>query len=118
LQKSSFSLATALEKLLDGRWMTAQLGTPRGRYDEHNSKSSLSMKPRFIKLVGEKTNFQRLMLAGLASAPDNLYMAPYLERFLLVWNLHTTQPSTLPQLTVRFSISPVCCKQRIKRIMW
>jgi hypothetical protein len=26
------------------------------------------------------------------------------------WNLHTTQPSTLSQLTVRLSISPVCCK--------
>jgi hypothetical protein len=25
--------------------MTVQLGTPRGRYDEHSSKSSLSMKP-------------------------------------------------------------------------
>jgi hypothetical protein len=25
--------------------MTAQLGTPRGRYDENSSKSSLSMKP-------------------------------------------------------------------------
>jgi hypothetical protein len=25
--------------------MTIQLGTLRGRYDEHNSKSSLSMKP-------------------------------------------------------------------------
>jgi hypothetical protein len=35
-----------------------------------------------------------------------------------MWNLHTTQPSTLPQLTVRLSILPVCCKQRIKRIEW
>jgi hypothetical protein len=26
--------------------------------------------------------------------------------------------STLPQLTVRLSISPICCKQRIKRIVW
>jgi hypothetical protein len=60
--------------------MTAQLKTPRGRYDEHNSKSSLSMKPRFIKPVGERTNFRRLMLAGLATAPDNLYMVPYLGR--------------------------------------
>jgi hypothetical protein len=24
----------------------------------------------------------------------------------------------LPQLTMRLSISPVCCKQRIKRIKW
>jgi hypothetical protein len=75
--------------------MTAQLGTPRGRYDEHSSKSSLSMKPRFIEPVGERTNFRMLMLAGLASALDNLYMMPYLGcSFALAatWNLHTTQP--------------------------
>jgi hypothetical protein len=73
--------------------MTAQLGTPRGRYDEHNSKSFLSMKTRFIEPVGKRTNFRRLMLAGLASAPNNLYMASYLERSFVpaaTWNLHTT----------------------------
>jgi hypothetical protein len=31
-----------------------QLGTPRGRYNEHSSKSSLSKKPRFIKPVGKR----------------------------------------------------------------
>jgi hypothetical protein len=75
--------------------MTAQLGTPRGRYDEHSSKSSLSMKLRFIEPVGERTNFRRLMLAGFTTAPDNLYMAPYLGRsfsLAATWNLHTTQP--------------------------
>jgi hypothetical protein len=75
--------------------MTAQLGTPRGRYDEHNSKSSLSMKPRFIEPVGERTNFRRLMLASFATAPDNLYMAPYLGHSFApaaTWNLHKTQP--------------------------
>jgi hypothetical protein len=75
--------------------MIAQLGTPRGRYDEHSSKSSLSMKPRLIERVGERTNFRRLMLAGSATAPDNLYMAPYLGRSFApatMWNLHTTQP--------------------------
>jgi hypothetical protein len=53
------------------------------------------MKPRFIEPVGERTNFRTLMLAGLATAPNNLYMAPYLGRsFALAatWNLHTTQP--------------------------
>jgi hypothetical protein len=52
------------------------------------------MKPRFIKPVGERTNFRRLMLAGLAIAPDNLYMVPYLgHRFApaAMWNLHTTE---------------------------
>jgi hypothetical protein len=35
------------------------------------------------------------MLAGLATAPDNLYMMPYLGRSFApaaMWNLHTTQP--------------------------
>jgi hypothetical protein len=53
------------------------------------------MKPRFIEPVGERTNFQRLMLAGFAIAPDNLYMAPYLGRSFApaaTWNLHITQP--------------------------
>jgi hypothetical protein len=75
--------------------MTAQSGTPRGRYDEHSSKSSLSIKPRFIEPVGERNNFRRLMLASFATAPDNLYMAPYLGRSFApaaMWNLHTTQP--------------------------
>jgi hypothetical protein len=37
------------------RSLDYQLGTPRGRYDEHNSKFSLSMKPRFNRPVGERT---------------------------------------------------------------
>jgi hypothetical protein len=41
------------KKVLDGGRITTQLGTPRGRYDEHSSKSSLSKKPRFIELVGK-----------------------------------------------------------------
>jgi hypothetical protein len=28
-------------------------GTPRGKYDEHSSKFSLSKKPRFIEPVGK-----------------------------------------------------------------
>jgi hypothetical protein len=51
------------------------------------------MKPTFIEPVGERTNFRRLMLAGLAIALDNL--APYLGRSFApaaTWNLHTTQP--------------------------
>jgi hypothetical protein len=77
-----------------------QLGTPRRRYDEHNSKSSLIIKPRFIEPVGERTNFRRLMLAGLATNLDNLYVAPYLGRSFApaaTWNLHTTQPKYFAQ---------------------
>jgi hypothetical protein len=53
------------------------------------------MKPRFIKPVLERTNFRRLMLAGLATTLDNLYVVPYLGRSFApatTWNLHTTQP--------------------------
>jgi hypothetical protein len=99
--------------------MTAELETPREGYDEHSSKSSLSMRPRFIEPLGERTNFRRLMLASFAIAPDNVCMAPCPGHSFApaaTWNLHTTQPSTLSQLTVRLSISPVCCEQRIKRI--
>jgi hypothetical protein len=31
--------------------------TPRGMYDEHNSKFSLSMKPKFNRPVGERNHF-------------------------------------------------------------
>jgi hypothetical protein len=95
LQKSFFSPATAPEKFLNSAVLAVQLGTPRGRYDEHSSKSSLSMKPRFIEPVGERTNFQMLMIAGLAIASNNLYMASYLGRSFApaaTWNLHITQP--------------------------
>jgi hypothetical protein len=105
----------------DGVQMIAQLGTPRGRYDEHNSKSSLSIKLWIIEPVGERTNLRRLILASFTTAPNNLYMAPHPGRSFApaaMWNLHTTQHSTLPQLTVRLSISLVCYKQRIKRIEW
>jgi hypothetical protein len=35
----------------DAGRMTTQLGNPRGRYDEHSRKFSLSKKPRFIDPV-------------------------------------------------------------------
>jgi hypothetical protein len=53
------------------------------------------MKSRFIEPVGETTNFQMLMLTGFVTAPDNLYVAPYLGCSFApaaTWNLHTTQP--------------------------
>jgi hypothetical protein len=37
----------------DAGRMTTQLGTLRGRYDEHSSKFSLGKKPRFIDPVGK-----------------------------------------------------------------
>jgi hypothetical protein len=55
-------------------------------------------KPRF-NIVQEKSRQRRLkvMQTGLATASDNLYVAPRPSFALLAatWNLHTTQPSTL-----------------------
>jgi hypothetical protein len=44
--------------LFDAGKITTQLGTPRGRYDEYNSKFSLSKKPRFI-VSRKKPNSKR-----------------------------------------------------------
>jgi hypothetical protein len=78
LQKSSFFPTMAPKKCFDGAWLTwelllkslatapekcllavqaAQLGTPRGRCDEHSGKFSSIMKPRFNQPVGERKHF-------------------------------------------------------------
>jgi hypothetical protein len=44
--------------------LAAQLGNPRGRYDEHNDKFPSIVKARFNRPVGEINHFWRLMLAG------------------------------------------------------
>jgi hypothetical protein len=40
--------------------MITQLETPREGYDEHNSKSFLTVKPRFIEPVGERTKLPKV----------------------------------------------------------
>jgi hypothetical protein len=83
------------DKESDSAVLATQLRTPRGRYDTHNSKFPSVWNQGLIEPVGERTNFRRLMLANLATAPDNLYMAPYLGLSLApaaMLNLHTTQP--------------------------
>jgi hypothetical protein len=54
-------------KVTDVRSVCYQLGTPIGRYDEHNNKFSLTKKPRFNRPVGERNNFQRLLLADFGN---------------------------------------------------
>jgi hypothetical protein len=52
------------------RWLMSHRtswGTPRGRYDEHSSKFSLSMKTRFNRPVGERNHFRRLLLADFGN---------------------------------------------------
>jgi hypothetical protein len=55
--------ATASILLADWAWcllvrsVDYQLGTSRGRYDEHNSKFFLGKKSRFNRPVGERNHF-------------------------------------------------------------
>jgi hypothetical protein len=45
------------------RWwciLGTELGTPRGRYDEHSSKFSLSCETKVIELVGERTTLPKV----------------------------------------------------------
>jgi hypothetical protein len=78
------------------------------------------VKPRLIEPVGESQTSEGWCL--LASRQlRTIYMVPRPGLSFApaaTWNMHTTQPSTLSQLTVRLSISPVCYVQRIKRIEW
>jgi hypothetical protein len=53
------------------------LGTPRGRYDEHISKSSLNCETKVYRTSRRKPNFRRLILASFTTAPDNLYGASF-----------------------------------------
>jgi hypothetical protein len=52
------------------------LGTPRGRYDEHSSKSSLSCETKVKSNQWEKAKLQKVMLASFVTlwirAPDQL----------------------------------------------
>jgi hypothetical protein len=47
------SLNVKVHNPCDGAVLRHPLGTPRGRYEEHNSKFTSVVKPRFIKPVGE-----------------------------------------------------------------
>jgi hypothetical protein len=61
LQKSSFSLAMAPENCLMA-CKYSPLGTTRGRYDEHSSKSSLSCETKVYRTSRRKPNFRRWCL--------------------------------------------------------
>jgi hypothetical protein len=72
-------------------------------------------KPRFNRSGEEQTMRLKLMRTGLATASDNLYMAhhPSFALPAATWNLHTHNQVLCSQLAMRFSISPVCLKQRL-----
>jgi hypothetical protein len=90
LQKSSFSPTTAPEKVLMSQRTSWE--TPRGRYDEHSNKFSLSIKPKFNRPVGERNHFQRLLLADFGNGARKQSGA-WLAAPAAMWNLHTTQPN-------------------------
>jgi hypothetical protein len=78
LQKSSSSRATAPENSLMA-YNYSSLGTPKGRYGEHSSKSSLSCETKVYQTSRRKPNFRRWCLLALwhsqATAPENSLMA-------------------------------------------
>ena len=78
--------------------------TPRGRYDEHSGKFSLSMKPRLNRPVGGRESSEGWCHWRWQGA---------LPVSATTWNLHTTQPKYFaPNGTVRLSISPVLLKTK------
>ena len=79
----------APEKELDTCRSHVRWETPRGRYDECSSKFSLRKETKVIEPV------------GLGQTP-----------------MHNTTKKLCPNVTVRLSISPACCKQRINCIVW
>jgi hypothetical protein len=84
----------------DDTSMMVRCWPPSWKPQEEGMMSTTASFPQYKTKVYQtsrrkKTNFRRLMLTGLATAQDNLYMAPYLGRsFALaaMWNLHTTKP--------------------------
>lgn len=74
-------------------------GTPRGSYNEHSSKFSFSKKPRFNRPVGERRDFWRYCWLTIGRA--------HYRRQQQRGTCTQHNQNTLPQLTVRLSISPV-----------
>jgi hypothetical protein len=75
--------------------LAAQLGTPRGRYDEHNDKFSLSMKPRFNQTSRRKNSLLKVDASWLGDGSRQFVYGAYLGIALApaaTWNLHKTQP--------------------------
>jgi hypothetical protein len=54
--------------------LAAQLGTPRGRYDEHSGKFSLSMKPRFNQTSMRKKPLMKVDTSWLWRLLQRIYI--------------------------------------------
>ena len=79
------------------------LGTPRGRYDEHSSKFSLSKKPMFNRTRRRRESLLKVLLADLATAPEEVDCVSN-----NVEPAHNTTKILCPNDSVRVTISPVC----------
>jgi hypothetical protein len=72
------------------------LGTPRGRYDEHSSKSSLNCETKVYRTSRRKPNFRRwCLLASWHSRQWRQKTCWCVFHPAAMWNLRTTQPRTL-----------------------
>jgi hypothetical protein len=83
------------------------------------ARFSLSKKPRFINPKGKKPNDWRWCL--LACDSSRQFIRRLVQCFALpaaTRNMQTHNQILCSQLTIRLSISPVCCKQRNDRIEW
>jgi hypothetical protein len=100
------------------------VGNPKRKVWGAQQQVSLSCETKVYRTSRRKPNFRSLMLASFATlrttAPEEYWCVVDVGASspAATWNLHTTQPRTLPQLTMRLSISPICCKQRIEHIEW
>jgi hypothetical protein len=99
--------------------MTDQLGTPREGIMSIAASLLSVVKPRYIEPIGERTKLQKVMLTSFMTlrtrAPDKLLVSVSSPSS----NVKPAHNQELcSQLTMRLSISPVCCKQRIERIEW
>jgi hypothetical protein len=99
LHRNAWSLTIAMAtKLMSHR---TSWETPRGRYDEHSGKFFLSMKPRFNRTSRRKKSLPKVaaswLLVGRTTGVSQ-------QRGTCTQH----NQNTLPQLTVRLSISPVC----------
>jgi hypothetical protein len=70
------------------------LGTPRGRYDEHNGKFPSIVKPRFNGTNRRKKPLLKVDASWLGDSFRQFVYGAYLGIALApvaTWNLHTTQ---------------------------
>ena len=83
------------------------LGTPRGRYDEHNSKFSISIKPRFNRSSRRSESLLKVLLADFSNGVRKVLLAVDVANSNLE-PAHNTTKILCPNDSVRVSISLVC----------